>query len=202
MDWVQWLALVGGLVAAVVAAVAFVLGRRDVARTLAASVYVIIPKFRYGRDPTVPAFTTYRVVNDGPAPALQVGVSAWEWGRRRSTWRFRRHEHWMMSRRIEPGAVFSTIEPASSTKEHDLQGVTSYAWGGENPPVMLVFRDGQGRRWVRWPDGKLTKLYPSAYYFQERRWRLQREARAASVERRFQELYAEKAERKADAEEQ
>jgi hypothetical protein len=193
VDWVQWLALVGGLVAAA----AFVVGRRDVSRADAARVYAIVSKYRYGLGKE-PIFTTFKVVNDSAAPALQVGVSAWDWGRRRRAWRLRRHEQWMTGRRIH-GNVFSTIEPNSSTKEHDLPGLTSYAGqGGESPPIMLVFRDGQGRRWVRWPDGKLTTLYPSVYYFQDRRWRRQRERRAALVEQRFREREAQNREQASD----
>jgi hypothetical protein len=38
---------------------------------------------------------------------------------------------------------------------------------------MLMFRDGSGREWVRWPDGKLTRITPS--WFQVVRWQRQRE---------------------------
>jgi hypothetical protein len=29
------------------------------------------------------------------------------------------------------------------------------------PPVLIRFVDCNGRRWVRWPDGKLDALWPS-----------------------------------------
>jgi len=72
MDWVQWLALAGGLVAAA----AFVAGRRDIARSEAAGVYVDVTLFQGAPSPTDRAvFTRYRIVNDGRLPALSVGVS-------------------------------------------------------------------------------------------------------------------------------
>jgi hypothetical protein len=49
--------------------------------------------------------------------------------------------------------------------------------GREGPPLTVGFRDGHGRRWVRWSDGKLTRLYPSVYWLQER----QRHRRARTM---------------------
>jgi hypothetical protein len=167
MDWVGWLALVGGFVALVT----FSMGRRDLARADAACVYVLVTKFRAG-TPTEkhPIFTTYQIFNPSRLPLLGVSPSAWTWGRRRVTWRFRRYERWMTGQRLV-GRAYATIAPNGSTHEHDLPGLETVGGAGATPPVMLIFRDGHGRRWVRWPDGKLCRLYPSRYFLDERRWR-------------------------------
>jgi hypothetical protein len=128
---------------------------------VAASLYVKVPLHLAG--PAAPpdvAFTKYQIVNDGALPASSVGVSAWTWGRRRITWRFRRRDSWMTGSRLEGGAVFPTIVPRSRTEVHDLPGLWEWGPPGDPPPIMLTFRDGLGRRWIRWPDGKLTRLTP------------------------------------------
>jgi hypothetical protein len=165
MGWVQWLALAGGLAAAV----AFVAGRRDIARSAAAGVYVEVTLFQLGATPSdTPLFTRYKIVNDGRLPALAVSVSAWGWGRRRFWWGIRRQRNWMTGHRII-GHVYHSVIPNSSTEEDDLPGLLDEGPPAERPPVMLVFRDGFGRRWVRWPDGKLTRLAPSVFQL-ERMW--------------------------------
>jgi hypothetical protein len=87
MDWVQWLALSGGLVAAA----SFVMDRLEAQRADAASVYVIVTSYRPGTPGgTHPTFTKYVIHNTGPRPALTVGVSGWPaTARRRPTWRLR-----------------------------------------------------------------------------------------------------------------
>jgi hypothetical protein len=162
-EWLSWsrvggaLALAGGLAAVA----AFVANRLDQARAMAASLYVQVPLHLAGPAPTPQrAFTKYQIVNGGALPASTVGVSAWDWGeRRRITWRFRRHDNWMTGGRMG-GHVFPTIFPNSSTEVHDLPGLWEWGPPGELPPIMLTYRDGLGRRWIRWPDGKLTRLAP------------------------------------------
>jgi hypothetical protein len=162
-EWLSWarvggtLALAGGLAAAAT----FVASRLDQARAEAARLYVKVPMHLAGpAGPGESAFTRYVIVNDGALPASTVGVSAWSWGRRRTLWRFRRRAKWMTGPRVEGGAVFPTIFPGESTDVHDLPGLWEWGPAGALPPIMLVFRDGLGRRWVRWPDGKLTRFAP------------------------------------------
>jgi hypothetical protein len=69
MDWVQWLALTGGLVAVLT----FVTGRFDSARSDAAAVYVMTT-LRVSIEPgsSEKYEATYEVHNDGPLPVLWV----------------------------------------------------------------------------------------------------------------------------------
>lgn len=54
----------------------------------------------------------------------------------------------------------NTVAPASSTPTQ-FPGLTEGpSWGFRSPPVVLIFRDAQARRWVRWLDGKLTRMAP------------------------------------------
>jgi hypothetical protein len=173
MDWVQWLALTGGLVAVA----SFVRDRREAQRVDAGSIYVIVTSYNTGMPgATYPIFTKYEVHNTGPLPALSVSVSGWPaTARRRLTWRLRPIDQWMTGTRA-PGGVFPTITPGGVTAEHDLQPLTSSTIGGMAPPIMLTFRDGRGRSWVRWPDGRLNRLTLSRSAWQQR-------VRLRSVER-------------------
>jgi len=158
--------LCGGLAAAA----AFIAGRLDRARSEAAGLYVMVTSSLSG--PTdEPVFTRFQIFNKSALPAMSVGVEAWDWGRRRVFWRVRRHRNWMTGRFIV-GRVYNTIAPESETEEELLPGLHGWGPPGEAPPVLLVFRDGLGRQWVRWPDGKLTRLVPSLLLF-ERRKRLE-----------------------------
>jgi hypothetical protein len=167
MDWVQWLALSGGLEAVA----SFVTDRLERARSDAAAVYVIVTRY----DRRNPEGAKFRVYNDGPLPALSVGVMgwhAWHWEvRRRGTWRLRGMGSWMTGQ-VATVTVFPTIGPRSSTEEADLPQLDLAFGTGDPPPVMLVFRDGRGRRWVRWPDGRLSRTAPSNPTVSWRCWRL------------------------------
>jgi hypothetical protein len=185
-EWLSW-ARVGGALAlagALAAAAAFVANRLDRARDMGAHVYVKVPEHLAGpAGPGQVAFTQYLIVNNGALPASRVGISAWEWGRRRIMWRFRRHANWMTGPRMQGGAVFPTIFPGESTDVLELPGIWEWGPPGELPPIMLIFRDGLGHRWVRWPDGKLTRLAPCRHQLDtwardrkfERKWRGERE---------------------------
>ena len=186
MDWdlgsiPEWFALAGGLAAAG----AFILGRRDLRQADAASLYLMVTAYRSGTPSETPNFTKFKITNDSERPAYRVGIAAWSFGVRRWTWRLRRHDHWMTGHRIA-GRVYPTVEPRSSVA-NELPGVDEWGPGGESPPVMLVFRDANGRGWVRWPDGRLTRLYPSLYYLQDRKWRLEVERRNKVIRQRRQQ---------------
>lgn len=164
-DWGSvpaWLGLAG----AAVAVLAYLAGRRDAARTHAAAVYAVITGSRQMPDASVTEdnrrFTKVVVHNDGDLPALDVSPSVWEWGRRRWTWRFRRHTDWWTGKRVQ-GIVYATIAPHSTGAEHEFLGIGLPPRGQPDtvrPPVVLVFLDGNGRRWVRWPDGRLHRIWP------------------------------------------
>jgi hypothetical protein len=181
VDLVQWLGL-GGAAAAVAT---FVWSRVDASRAEASAVYVMVTLFQHGPVPPDTAmFTRYEIINDGSQPALSVGVDAWDWGRRRITWRFRRHKHWMTSDWVATGGVYPTITPKTRIEADDLPGLDDWGPAGERPPIMLRFRDGQGRQWVRWPDGKLTRLTPC--WFQVEQFWQHRKTRSKLEERRRQ----------------
>jgi hypothetical protein len=159
MDWVQWLALTGGLAAALT----FVANRWDHARSDSAAVYAVVTHY-LERDPIE---STYEVHNDGPLPILWVYVYVWDGdASRRITWRLRLPDSWMTDHGAQVDLIL-TIRPGHSTEERPLPPpVRDPDRPAEFrvPGVMLIFLDGRGRRWVRWPDGSLssTRLATSA----------------------------------------
>jgi hypothetical protein len=161
----EWLSLG----AAVSAALAGIIARRLSLRSAAACLYFTVAL------PTIDQRSTrIKLVNPGAWPIRRVCVTEWDVGRRYFTWRLRRYPRWMTGRCMT-GRGYWTVEPGSSL-EIELPIVSGLGPGDEGPPVMVGFRDGQGRRRVRWSDGKLTRLYPSVYWLQERH--RQRRARA------------------------
>lgn len=179
IDWVQWLALSGGAVAVAT----YVEDRRQRARADAASVYVEVPEFLPVQPPRG-GHTRFVIVNDGPLPILRVSVSGWGWdARRRLTWRVRPVGSWMTGGPRLPGGVFPQVMARSRTDEHDLPPLVmdKDADPGVRPPVMLVFRDGHGRSWVRWPDGRLSRAGWSWYHL--RGWRRARQRRPRQAAR-------------------
>ena len=38
-------------------------------------------------------------------------------------------------------------------------------------PIIIVFTDGNGRRWVRWPDGRLSRQFRPFRDPNRSRWR-------------------------------
>ena len=164
-DWgsvPSWLGLAG----VVVAAAAFVSGRFDAMRRPASMVFPIVTSYKYGsRDED--NHTTVRIENGSDMPAFECGISLYDWGRRRRAWRVRPHDNWMTGKRIV-GRVYPTLLAHSETGEDQLPGLANPMEPDHTPTlryvspnVLLVFRDGNGRRWVRWPDGKLSRLRPS-----------------------------------------
>ena len=64
------------------------------------------------------------------------------------------------------GLTIPLVTPDTETDPFDMEPVPtinpSLARRIETtPPLMIRFRDGNGRLWVRWPDGKLTRERPS-----------------------------------------
>lgn len=150
-----WLALAGGFVALL----SYRTTRRDLRRAPAASVYVVVTHFRASAPAKPDDQTTYKVVNGGALPIYDVGVSVWEFGRRRRSWRFRKVGQWMTGTRLE-GRVHIAIEPGGEVTGEDMSAPSLVGWKViEAPPVLLIFRDGNGRRWVRWPDGRLNRAW-------------------------------------------
>jgi len=111
-------------------------------------------------------FTDVEVRNDGEFPIFEPSVQLWDWGKpRRFLWRFRRLQHWLTSER--KGWVNGSFVPAKTrTDVFRLCGLDDKeeAQGAVIPPIVLVFRDGNGRLWARWPDGKLKRVSPSRWW--------------------------------------
>jgi hypothetical protein len=151
----------------VVALATFYMGRRDAARGPAAHVYVVVVDYRTG-TPTDddPTFTDVEVRNDGDFPIFDLSVQVWNWGKpRKFTWRFRRIDGWITSARKQ--WVNGNYVPAKSrTDVYRLRGLDDKKGmeGSAVPPIVLVFRDGNGRLWARWPDGKLKGVKPSRWH--------------------------------------
>jgi hypothetical protein len=78
VDWVQWLALAGGLTAVLT----YVSGRLDTARSEAGKLFVLVTDFETG-PPSALVFTKYKVVNESDLPVSSVEVRTFGWGRRR-----------------------------------------------------------------------------------------------------------------------
>jgi hypothetical protein len=158
LDWgtvPAWLTL-GSVVAALST---LIIGRMDAARAPAAQVYAVVVDHVIGR-PDEGSFTDVEVRNDGDYPIFEPSVQLWDWGRpRRLTWRLRRIQHWFTSPR--KGWVNGRFVPAGSrTSVHRLPGLESDRTGKGSaiPPIVLMFRDGNGKLWARWPDGQLKRV--------------------------------------------
>jgi hypothetical protein len=125
--------------------------------------------------------TTARVANKTRFPVSSVRVMAWEHGRRSRAWRLVRQDRWMTGRCLGPAVRLATLVPAEEF-ECELPAPSTTGIDGDAPPVTLEFQDGGGRghRWIRWPDGKVTRLYPSVHWLQQRR--------RARLHRRIREL--------------
>ena len=67
----------------------------------------------------------------------------------------------MTGDRIE-GRVHVNIEPGGTAVGTDMTAPQypkpKHSKSSGSPPVMLIFRDGFGREWVRWPNGKLNRV--------------------------------------------
>ena len=151
-----------GLVFASVALLSYVTSRLDSRRSAASGVHVIPVTFQYSAPkPKEGDHTAYRIVNAGRVPAYDVEVSAWEFGSRRWLWRFRRAPSWMTGARIDARLHIAVLPGQSVWSKGDAE-LTAPRIGARQsespvPPLMLIFRDGDGRRWVRWPDGRLNR---------------------------------------------
>ncbi len=161
-DWGSVPAWVG-LAFGSTALAAYVSARRDARRAPGAAVYLVHQGFKVSSPPSDDDFTAYKVVNTGSLPVYDVGVSVWEYGRRRWFWRIRRFTRWMTSDQIT-GRVHVAIEPGGQGEGGDMpaprhRSEAKRVGDSTAPPVLVVFRDGNGRQWVRWPDGRLNRVH-------------------------------------------
>lgn len=148
-----WLAFGGLLVAAATLGAAIADRRRE----QASGVFAIVEAYRMGPGPD--SHTTVSIHNLSPAPVFDAGVSVYKWGRRRWCWRVRRRVNWWTGARIPSGVVYPTILPGVETEHEQLPGVDAPTVGRlpTKPDVIVTFTDASGRRWVRWPDSRLSR---------------------------------------------
>jgi hypothetical protein len=166
-DWGDagvWLALI----IAVVVAVAFVAGRLDDRRALASRVYVVLSHPSDKPAGAADRHVSVRPTNYGEAPVFGLAVALHAVGHRRRSWRFQHREHWWTGALLPEGVRnYPMIEPDSSGETVELP-VPADVPPTRDPPAIVTFRDSNGRRWVRWPNGKLQSASLS------RRWRASR----------------------------
>ena len=158
------------LIIAVVVAVAFVAGRLDDRSSLASHVYVVLTRSTASDNSPGEAagHVSVRPVNYGDAPIFGLAVAVHALGHRRRFWRFQPREQWWTGAPV-PGGVrtYPMIEPDSSGQTVELPVPEELA-PRRDPHVILTFRDSNGRRWVRWPNGKLQSASLT------RRWKTHR----------------------------
>ncbi len=137
--------------ALLVALSSFAFGRRDFGREHAANVYALSIEWRVG---DADAFTKVRIRNGGPprsSPSVSrctTGVGVVICGGYEPT-------RWWSGTRFV-GRAFAIILPSSEGELAELPAPTTTR-GADVPPVILTFTDGNGRRWIRWPDGRLSR---------------------------------------------
>ena len=161
-DWgsvSSWIALAGALAAVL----AYLSTRRDAVRATAARTYPVVVAHSYLDESLLhrDRRTRIEIHNDSDLPAFNLSVSVWHHGKPRLvTWRFRKHEDWWTAPRVGQ-QVATFVGPHNALDPIDLPAVASPGPKVEalvTPPVMLTLRDGTGRHWIRWPNGRLTRL--------------------------------------------
>jgi hypothetical protein len=92
-------------------------------------------------------------------PTYDVVLSLWEFGKRRRLWRFHGRANWLTSERLTT-RIYPAIPPRESVGKVDLPAPgTEPRDVSKAPPAVVTFRDGNGRNWVRWPDGRLNRIW-------------------------------------------
>jgi hypothetical protein len=124
-------------------------GRRDLAR------FVHTLEARVSEDHRI---LDAVLANDGPAPIRFVGVTLFRPGRRRWWWRVRRgRTGWWTGDKVSR-RFFPIVWPETRIDDENMQFVGRFDGSGLGfHPIVVEFTDGNGRRWVRWPDGRLSR---------------------------------------------
>jgi hypothetical protein len=179
VDWGSVPAWLGEL-AGIAVVIAFLAGRLDARRELAAQ--VLATHVSTQLTTTAESSITVQVANYSPAPIFNVGVATYDWGRRRWDWRLRHRRKWWTGARFA-GRVVVTIPPELHGPVCDLPAPRTPGKLGELPPVIVTFTDGNGHRWVRWPDGRLNgQPFRSSHHHARRGNEREDGTRSADVE--------------------
>lgn len=170
VDWgtvPQWL----GLAAAIVAVTAFVVSRRDLSRTEASSVYVMADSHKYSMkrvdndDGTTDRITSLelagRIHNAASTPITDCTMHLYAPNGRRRLWWWTSQspQAWWTTKRLI-GRSYYTIAPESAGEQFEYHRQIDIQGGPPKglPTMVTTFTDGHGRRWVRWPSGKLSRV--------------------------------------------
>ncbi len=172
-DVPEWIG-VGGVL---IAALAYWSGRLDARRSLASAVHAVAERFEVGGDrPEIDV----KVYNGSDRPVFDVLVCVWSWpGRRRWWWRAVTYGRWLSgARQQEMGTHAIREHGASDLMEFRRFPAECIHDRGRTfrPPILVVFTDGNGRRWVRWPDGRLSRFHPSRGFGRLKSFRQRRRA--------------------------
>jgi hypothetical protein len=148
---VPWLGVLGGIAALL----AYLTGRSDARRSMASRVFVVVTVAGLGRPDGV---VTATIHNGSGAPLFEVWLTLHEYGKRRRGWRVRSaNKAWTGAPVLGGGRLFTTITAVEAESAELPAPTTQWPSHNPTPQVVLTFRDANGRRWTRWPDGKLTE---------------------------------------------
>jgi hypothetical protein len=160
-----------------VAASTFWAARRDAVRAQASKVYGVDSGDRFSTGGPN-EFMVVGVWNRSDGPIFDIHVFLYRYGgRRRRTWRWRSRNPylWLTSEYVQRAAGFGAdvFGPEVEVPPLDAGLQARVAFGdpgrpvvkpdepldssGYIAPVVVTFTDGNGRRWVRWPDGRLSR---------------------------------------------
>lgn len=156
ITWVQ----IVGLASIVVAAATYLASQRDRRRIHAAAVYVVVDHFAtyYHQPSEHTGEMVAHVHNGGDLPIQEVSLLLHNFGRRRRLWRFRKESEAWTGEKV--GArVYHCVTPHDDGELAEFPAIESWPGTGFIAPVVVWFTDGQGRRWVRWPDGRLSRVW-------------------------------------------
>ena len=128
----------------------------------AGEVYAAVVSHRWRTSSGVYDELRLRAVNGSSAPVFHMTVEILEWD-----WKRPRSKKASSQGKAVTSRMFPTLMPGTESKEIDLDGMIkiapstgdarSYQW--VTPPVRFSFTDAGGRRWIRWPDGRLVRLH-------------------------------------------
>lgn len=159
-----------GLGSAVAALITYASSRGDSRRTPASSVFVTCPE-GCGDKPDIRMITVH---NASTFPITDVTISSWSitpkkangWRRiprmdfsddfskpHRFFWHFFKWWNWLWGWKLQHGYWYN-VGPSESKQVALLVDTNERRLA---PQLMLVFRDGSGRAWVRWPNGRLNR---------------------------------------------
>ncbi len=154
IDWGNvpaWIALLGGGVALL----SYLTSRDDARRSAAIGVYFVMDyNNSYGADKL-----NLSIINSSTMPIHNVLLQSFDGPcKRRKFWRL--SGFLMTSTLLEIRHVFA-IKPGDSVSQPGIRAVRPGRPAPEMPTAQLVltFRDGNGRNWVRWHDGRLNRIY-------------------------------------------